>query len=105
MSWEIDRGRSPRTTRTSGRRRADIRRMAGDRPRRFAPQPTEGVPMGETAAVVRRGPRSPTVVFGAAVGVGAAVAVLAGVYGQVHEASREPTVEWFFTSTLHLKAW
>ena len=59
----------------------------------------------ETAAVARRPPRSANVVFAGAVGVGAAVAVLAGVYGQVHDASGEPTLEWFFTSTLHFKVW
>ena len=61
--------------------------------------------MGDVATAARTDERSPTVLFGAAAGVGALVAVLAGVYGRVHDASGEPTLEWFFTSTLHFKAW
>lgn len=38
-------------------------------------------------------------------GVGALVAVAAGVYGQIHDPASETTIKWFFTSTLHLKAW
>ncbi len=37
--------------------------------------------------------------------VGAIVAVAAGVYGGVHDPASEPTAQWFFTSTLHFKAW
>jgi hypothetical protein len=36
---------------------------------------------------------------------GAAVAVLVGVYGQVHDPTGEATITVFFTSTLHFKAW
>jgi hypothetical protein len=36
---------------------------------------------------------------------GAAVAVLVGVYGQVHDPTGEATITLFFTSTLHFKAW
>jgi hypothetical protein len=49
--------------------------------------------------------RSPNIVFGGAVMVGAAVAVALGVYGQAHDPASETTVKWFFTSTLHFKAW
>ena len=37
--------------------------------------------------------------------VGALVAVAAGVYGQVHDPASETTIRWFFTTTLHFKAW
>ena len=57
-----------------------------------------------TGAPVRR-EWSPNLVFGAAAGVGALVAVLTGVYGRVHDASGEATMQSFFTSTLHFKAW
>jgi hypothetical protein len=40
-----------------------------------------------------------------AAGIGAALAVALGVYGQVHDPASETTIKWFFTSTLHLKAW
>src|SRR5690349_12724810 len=43
--------------------------------------------------------------FGGAVLAGCAVAVLAGIYGKAHDPASETTVKWFFTSTLHLKAW
>lgn len=36
---------------------------------------------------------------------GALVAVAAGVYGQVHDPASETTIRWFFTTTLHFKAW
>jgi hypothetical protein len=36
---------------------------------------------------------------------GAAVAVLVGVYAQVHDPTGEATITMFFTSTLHFKAW
>src|SRR5688572_21692780 len=61
---------------------------------------TEGA-MGDVAGVARTDERSPMVVFGAAAGVGALVAVLAGVYGRVHDPSGEATMQSFFTSTLH----
>jgi hypothetical protein len=57
-----------------------------------------------TGASMRR-EWSPTVVFGLAAGVGAIVAVAAGVYGGVHEETSESTMEWFFSSTLPFKAW
>jgi hypothetical protein len=56
-----------------------------------------------TAAAGRE--RSPMAAFGIAVLVGALVAVALGVYGNVHDAASETTIRWFFTSTLHLKAW
>jgi hypothetical protein len=49
--------------------------------------------------------RSPLVVFGGAVVVGALVAVGAGVYGRVHDPASETTVRLFFSTTLHFKAW
>jgi hypothetical protein len=49
--------------------------------------------------------RSPTIVFAGAVAIGAMVAVAAGVYGQLHDPASETTIRWFFTSTLHFKAW
>jgi hypothetical protein len=49
--------------------------------------------------------RTPTMVFAGAALVGAFIAVAAGVYGSVHDPASETTVKWFFTSTLHLKAW
>ena len=61
--------------------------------------------MGDVAGVARTPERSPMVVFGAAAGVGALTAVLTGVYGRVHDASGEATMQSFFTSTLHFKAW
>lgn len=36
---------------------------------------------------------------------GAAVAVLLGVYGRVHDPASETTIKLFFTGTLHFKAW
>ena len=61
--------------------------------------------MDDVAGVAQRDVRSPTVVFGAAAAVGALVALLAGVYGRQHEPAGEATMQWFFTSTLHFKAW
>jgi len=61
--------------------------------------------MADTAAVDRRLQRSPNVLFAAAAGIGAGIAVLVGVYGQVHDPSGQPTLTWFFTSTLHFKVW
>jgi len=49
--------------------------------------------------------RSPALAFGAAAAVGGLVALSLGVYGRVHEPASESTIKWFFTSTLHLKAW
>ena len=48
---------------------------------------------------------APGVWFGGAALVGALVAVAAGVYGQVHDPASETTIRWFFTTTLHFKAW
>ena len=36
---------------------------------------------------------------------GALVAVALGVYGQVHDPASETTIRWFFSTTLHFKAW
>ena len=33
------------------------------------------------------------------------MAVAAGAYGKIHDPASETTIKWFFTSTLHLKAW
>jgi hypothetical protein len=49
--------------------------------------------------------RPPMAAFGVAVLIGALVAVAAGVYGKVHDPASETTVRWFFTTTLHFKAW
>src|SRR4029079_10885852 len=43
--------------------------------------------------------------FAGAVLAGCAVSLLAGIYGKAHDPASETTVKWFFTSTLHLKAW
>ncbi len=43
--------------------------------------------------------------FAVAAALGAAVAVAAGAYGKIHDPAAETTIKWFFTSTLHLKAW
>lgn len=61
--------------------------------------------MGEAAVVDRADRRSPNVIFGAAAGLGALVALLVGVYGRVRDASGEATLQWCFSSTLHFKAW
>jgi hypothetical protein len=61
--------------------------------------------MTELTGAPERRAWSPTMVFAGAAGIGAIVAVAAGVYGGVHDATSEPTMEWFFTSTLHFKAW
>ena len=50
-------------------------------------------------------PKQSTNALAAAVVVGALVAVLLGVYGRVHDPASETTIKWFFTSTLHFKAW
>src|ERR1044071_9425431 len=57
------------------------------------------------AAVARPIDGTPGRLFGGAGPIGAAVAVAFGVYGKVHDPASETTVKWFFTSTLHLKAW
>ena len=49
--------------------------------------------------------RNTNVVFAGAVLAGALVAVLAGVYGQVHDPASETTIKLFFTTTLHFKSW
>ena len=61
--------------------------------------------MADLTGASERREWSPSLVFGAAAGVGAIVAVAAGVYGRVHEPASEATMQWFFTSTLHFKAW
>ncbi|MGH8957716.1 MAG: DUF6529 family protein [Acidimicrobiia bacterium] len=40
-----------------------------------------------------------------AAGVGAAISILLGVYGQVHDPARQQTVTSFFGTTLAFKAW
>ena len=57
---------------------------------------------GDAAVPVER---PPLAVLGGAVLVGALVAVAAGVYGRVHDPASETTVQWFFSTTLHFKAW
>jgi hypothetical protein len=47
----------------------------------------------------------PEAAFGMAVAVGAAIAIVAGVYGQVHDPASETTITLFFSTTLHMKAW
>ena len=49
--------------------------------------------------------RTPMVVFGGAILVGALVSVALGVYGRVHDPASETTWNWIFTSTLHFKSW
>ncbi|MGI9659404.1 MAG: DUF6529 family protein [Gaiellaceae bacterium] len=49
--------------------------------------------------------RRPGFLLGAALLAGGLVAVLAGVYGSVHDPASETTVQWFFSTTLHMKAW
>jgi hypothetical protein len=49
--------------------------------------------------------RRPELMLAAAVVAGAFVAVLAGVYGNVHDPASETTVQFFFSTTLHMKAW
>lgn len=49
--------------------------------------------------------RSTNQVFIGAVLAGALVAVLAGVYGQVHDPASETTIKLFFSTTLHFKSW
>jgi hypothetical protein len=63
--------------------------------------------MGEPATTVVTTPldRAAGRAFAVAALAGAAVAVAAGVYGKVHDPASETTIKWFFTSTLHLKAW
>lgn len=43
--------------------------------------------------------------FGVAALLGGAVAVLTGVYGQVHDPSSETTFSFILSTTLHMKAW
>ena len=49
--------------------------------------------------------RNTSVVFGGAILAGALVAVMTGVYGQVHDPASETTIKLFFKSTLHFKSW
>ena len=49
--------------------------------------------------------RDTNVMFVGAVLAGALVAVLAGVYGRVHDPASETTIKLFFSTTLHFKAW
>ena len=54
-------------------------------------------------ATTEPGPRPGAVLVLA--GAGAAVAVLLGVYGRVHDPTGESTIALFFSGTLNLKAW
>lgn len=49
--------------------------------------------------------RDPNLAFLGAVMAGALVAILAGVYGRVHDPASETTIKLFFSTTLHFKAW
>jgi len=49
--------------------------------------------------------RSPMHALAIAALAGALVAVALGVYGQVHDPASETTIRWFFSTTLHFKAW
>lgn len=49
--------------------------------------------------------RSPMNALAIAALAGALVAVALGVYGQVHDPASETTIRWFFSTTLHFKAW
>ncbi|MBI4883601.1 MAG: hypothetical protein HY826_06040 [Actinobacteria bacterium] len=49
--------------------------------------------------------RNPKLLFVGAATAGAMVAVLAGVYGRLHDPASETTIKLFFSTTLHLKAW
>jgi Family of unknown function (DUF6529) len=51
------------------------------------------------------GHKDHTIIFLGALLVGASVSVLAGAYGRFHDPASETTIKWFFTSTLHFKAW
>lgn len=51
------------------------------------------------------GRKDSSLVFAGAVLAGALVAVLAGVYGRVHDPASETTIKLFFSTTLHFKAW
>jgi hypothetical protein len=55
--------------------------------------PTSGVSAGSRGALL------------IAILVGALVAVALGVYGKVHDPASETTIQMFFKSTLHFKAW
>jgi hypothetical protein len=61
--------------------------------------------MGVATEPAIRAERGPGFALAGAVLAGALVAVAAGVYGRVHDPASETTVRWFFTSTLHFKAW
>jgi len=61
--------------------------------------------MADSALVARPIDHAPGRALAVAAVVGAAVAVAAGVYGKAHDPAAETTIKWFFTSTLHLKAW
>jgi hypothetical protein len=58
-----------------------------------------------TDTVAGRNEASPGLLFAGAALVGALVAVTLGAYGQVHDPASETTIRWFFTTTLHFKAW
>jgi hypothetical protein len=58
-----------------------------------------------TDAATARRDASPGLLFAGAALVGGLVAVTLGVYGKVHDPASETTIRWFFTTTLHFKAW
>src|SRR5262245_44130550 len=58
-----------------------------------------------TDAAAARRDASPGLLFAGAALVGALVALTLGVYGKVHDPASETTIRWFFTTTLHFKAW
>jgi hypothetical protein len=61
--------------------------------------------MTDTARGTAAAAPAPGVRFGAAVLIGAFVAFAAGVYGRLHDPASETTIQWFFSTTLHFKAW
>lgn len=79
-------------------------RSAAHAAERTGRDPTE-VPAltGVTVATTQRPPRQGALL--ALAGIGAAVAVLLGVYGKVHDPTGESTIALFFSGTLNLKAW
>ncbi len=63
----------------------------------------EGLQMSHETQLASR--RDPNLAFLGAVMAGALVAILAGVYGRVHDPASETTIKLFFSTTLHFKAW
>ncbi len=63
----------------------------------------EGFDMSDGTAVPTE--RDASLMLAGAVVAGTLVAVLAGVYGRVHDPASETTIKLFFSTTLHFKAW